>query len=169
MITSPKNRSGLDDVTLMRMLANGLGDVLYRRSNGVVRAVEIFGSLSRGGGTFDSDFDMILCVDDVCFMRWMRSIREAMDGDMYDYSAAHIRRVFALEAIGLTDDDIANYIGIAPRKQDYFLFPLDWRKYIVLLQELGRHRDPDFIRNLSRDALMFVPNQGFAFPVVPRG
>jgi hypothetical protein len=163
-----KNASGINDVTFMRLWSVQLAQFLTTHGTGVQR-VELFGSLARGKGTMGSDFDVIVCVDGFTSVQWLLDVRNAAGvGDMYGPSKASIRQRCALSAIGISPVQIEGATGISPWKQDYFLFPSDWRNRLETLQHLGDHTDPEFMQNIARDALTFVPNQGFAFPLFPR-
>lgn len=166
--TTLVNNSGLDDVTFMRAWAVRLAQFLVADGK-CVQGVELFGSLARGKGTMGSDFDVIVCVDGFTAAQWMSLVREKINGGaLYDTSVAALRQRVTLEMIGLSSAQVEDATGISPKKIDYFLFPLDWRTRLDDLQRLGHHNDPKFMQNIARDALTFVPNQGFAFPLFPR-
>jgi len=161
------NNSGTSDKIFMRGWATSLADYIFRYGKGV-KGLELFGSIARGDTmTMDSDFDVIVCVSTMDALLWMLEVRRAVedDVDLYNESLASVRRRKALECLGISPVDLEAAVGIQPWKQDFFLFPHDWRDLLDELQLLGHHSDPNFMRNIARDALTFVPNQGFAFSV----
>lgn len=167
--TSLENKSGLDDVTFMRAWAFQLAHRLYILGRGVL-GIELFGSLARGKGTMDSDFDVIVCVEAFQAFQWLEAVRgQIRDRDAYGPSVAKIRRLEAMRTIGITPDRLYAATGIDGWRLDIFVYPPNWRDYLHELQVLGHHTDPNFMRNIARDALTFVPNQGFAFPIFPSG
>ena len=163
-----KNMSGIDDVSFMRAWCVLLAQYLVQNGTGV-RGVELFGSLARGRGTMDSDFDLIICVDGPIADQWMANVNDELAGfDTYSPSVASVRRRLALGAVKIDPDKLEAAVGIQPGKQDFFLFPADWRTRLAELQRLGRHTDVNFMQNIARDARTFVPDQGFPFPIFPR-
>lgn len=144
----------------MRGLANHLGGYIFHKGEGV-KGVELFGSIARGEGvTLGSDFDVIILVDDLTALLWLCDVKayaDDFDEEIYSESVAGFRRRSALEIIGLSTDDIFGLTTVQARKQDFFLFPENWRDMLEELQFLGRHRDPEFTRNIARDAVAFDP------------
>lgn len=152
-----------DAVPIMREHANRIASYISDNSK-IARQIELFGSLSRGDGNFNSDFDLIVNVDTMTAIRWLLAVRRAAASDSYDISAARIRRIFALKALGISEPDLEAATGIPVRMMDIFLFPVFWRKVAGLLQMIGRHDDPHFIGNIAADAVSFTPGRGFDFP-----
>jgi hypothetical protein len=164
------NNSGTDDVTFMRAWATHLASYLVT-FGGHVQGLEIFGSLARGRGTINSDFDLILLGCPHITRQWNFIVHQRLydnpEEDLYSESAAAIRRRSALEVIGIDMIDLENAVGIRPWKLDFFIFPAHWRKQLARLQQLGHHRDPRFMQNIAQDAIKFDPDRGFPFPTFP--
>lgn len=66
------------------------------------------------------------------------------------YHAPNVRRTAAAEQVCLDFEDNNWEILEA---LDIFLFPPDWRERLDELQEALPHTDPDFMRNIARDAI----------------
>lgn len=154
----------LAERALVREQANRLGDVIMGRGQHVL-GVELFGSLARGGGRLGSDLDIIVLVDGFTAALWMFEVRDRIDDeDLYDESVAATRQRLALKHLGISSDELFAATGLPPKKRDIFLFPPDWRSRLGLLQQMGRHKDPEFMTNIARDAIAFAAFQGFLFP-----
>lgn len=156
----------VSEVTSMRIKAIGLAGYLLRHGRRVV-GIELFGSLARGGGTRSSDFDMIVVVDGFTAALWhMRVLKVMAIQAPGQESIASVRRRLALKVLEVSSIELEKTTGIHPWKQDFFLFPPDWRQRLPELQMVGSHKDPEFMANIARDARTYVPSQGFPFPVM---
>ncbi len=40
-----------------------------------------------------------------------------------------------------------------PAELDIFVFPLEWREYLDVLQKALPHEDPNFMKNIAKDAV----------------
>jgi predicted nucleotidyltransferase len=161
-----ENKTGIQNVTFMRAWATHLAGWLHRNGQGV-QSIELFGSLARGEGGMDSDFDLIIAVDGFTSARWFYDVRdELMQDPFYGEGTALVRRQRAFKALKIDESGLEDGTGVKPDKLDIFLLPPNWRERLSELQELGSHSDPNFMQNIARDARTFVSEQGFPFPVI---
>lgn len=131
-------------------------------SNPHVERVELFGSFGRGEGNSYSDYDLIVVVDEYYAEVWLDAVCDrgadfGTDNELY-YSRREQRWLATVSLL----DVVA---GSHWHKLDVFVFPPNWRddEELTRLQEEGRHHDPDFMRNIAHDAILFDEVTG-SFP-----
>lgn len=98
-----------------------------------------------------SDIDLIAIVSEERFADWIDRIGTFEDENDGSYSMGKMRRLIAsamtLEATWLLRGN--------KNTVDIFLFPADWDTRLDELQELGNHKDPNFMINIMSDAVDF--------------
>lgn len=117
-----------------------------------VRRVELFGSSARGHAQINSDFDLIVIVDEEVFEQWIKMVTlDNVDQNFYGSLKSDRLRVaaFLLGAYWLEQG--------WPQVLDVFLFPANWQERLGEIQDRGRHSDTDFMANVARDAVRFDP------------
>jgi hypothetical protein len=117
-----------------------------------VQDAYLFGSTARGQATKHSDLDIIICVDEAAFRRWLWFVGTDIADDVYE-SMAYERRLAALGILGVGTTLFRESVDWPINKIDIFLFPLDWQERLDELQKLGRHCDRNFMQNICNDAV----------------
>ncbi len=131
-----------------------------------IERIELFGSFARrDSNPYFSDYDLIIVVDEATAEEWLNELRrhhryftEAFGDDTYT-GLKEVRFLVAERLLG-SKLPVSIWASI-----DLFVFPPNWQdeKKLERLQAAGSHRDPDFMRNLARDAITFDEAMG-SFP-----
>ncbi len=165
-MTIPNNGVEHSNQTFMQHQSNWLASYIHNGSM-VVRGIEIFGSTARKEATINSDFDLIVLVDEHAAKFWMQQVNSRLwDESLDTYStlkAKLIRFTEAVRLLGLNVVDMVCVTGIDPIRIDLFVFPTNWKDRLTMLQQVGHHHDPRFMSKIARDARPFVPGTGFDF------
>lgn len=144
---------------------NMLARHLYTYVKGV-KSVELFGSLARGEGDGNSDFDLVIVVDVLTADLWFSKVYDIVEtpnNPFYGTRSAVARRWAAFKLLGVNSEDLEIFTGVNPEMLDIFLFPPYWKKRLEELQQLGWHEDPLFMWNIAHDARTLVPIQSAPF------
>ncbi|MBI3984092.1 nucleotidyltransferase domain-containing protein [Candidatus Microgenomates bacterium] len=166
LVSGSEYQNKIEDIKFMRRLVTNFVGWLLKTSQGIIR-VELFGALSRGGGSLDSDFDLVVCVSRFTAWRWRRKVRKLLhtDLDLYRWQTASARRKAAFELLHIDLEALQKQSDVDPFAIDIFLFVKDWRRRLSKLQKQGHHKDPNFMQNIANDAIRFFPEAGFIFPM----
>lgn len=119
-----------------------------------VKNVEIFGSMAREG--LGHDVDVILTVNDAVWENFKNEVNKALK--IAPRRGAAIRYHVARELLGegpYSDllYDLEYRMGVPI---DVFVFPENWRERLDELQSAFPHEDPQFMRNIAKDAKNFL-------------
>lgn len=120
-----------------------------------IKAVVVFGSVARENE--GEDLDIILICDESIVEDFLYYVGDVLvDGEEDPYTKAKdIRRDVALTL--LADEKFDVILGKVERfvsayDMDIFIFPPNWRERLDELQNALPHSDPQFMRNIARDA-----------------
>ena len=119
-------------------------------------SAEIFGSVARSGT--GRDIDLIVIVDEGTFQAFVSDVRRRNEGrNAFDVYGKTRQRFFAADEAtnGMIGDVVfSNLRGIVRRHDnlDIFLFPENWRHRLDEIQRALPNRDPNFMKNIARDA-----------------
>lgn len=130
-----------------------------------VESIEVFGSIARGEMGFD--IDLLIHVNDDVSEKFFRALRGTGSG----YHCSRGRRFqVVFEGYGNYVPPVLvcrEFFSEEPEEDDafhkachciyrymldVFLVPVDWRNRLQELQSRLPHRDPNFMRNIARDA-----------------
>jgi len=117
-----------------------------------VRAVEVFGSIARAGE--GNDLDLAVVVEGGFYTSYVIDLRERMDyGDYYaDFKSE--RRIAALKALFFTTAQCGWLESVtAGIVLDLHLLPVGWKEQTDMLQQHLWHDDPNFVKNIAKDAV----------------
>ncbi len=144
---------------------------IFRRDS-LISEVLLFGSVARNG--FGRDIDLILIADKGCGWDFMAHAEQLFQdfGEREKEDASALQsptyrrkqgmyqnkrlRLMAAEA-ALPNEFLPLYLEAKARaypvELDIFVFPLEWREYLDVLQKALPHEDPNFMKNIAKDAV----------------
>lgn len=140
---------------ITRPMAEEVAAILKRHHS--ISGIELFGSIARDGQ--GNDLDLIIISDDGGreFIELMGEGVTGLSNDMrFDiYHNFHLRVIVAIKVFG---DDFFDLLLEAEERIywariDLFVFPQNWREHLNVLQDALPHKDPEFMRNIARDAI----------------
>lgn len=121
-----------------------------------IRAVELFGSVSRNA--VGNDLDLVIITDEHRFRQFLSMVHGAGQATSYEYHVSRAeRRSIARYVLGELDE-VMPAIGckIPESLLDLYVFPPDWKCRISEIQRDLPADDPSFVRNIAMDARLLA-------------
>lgn len=126
--------------------------------------VELFGSFARDEEHDDSDYDLVLVVDEERAQAWMDEVLTnlgSFNSECETDGSVTLERYWATSSIFSAFRHILSW----DHEIDIFVFPPNWKSEETLnnLQIAGQHKDPNFMHNIACDAITYNSATG-SFP-----
>ena len=116
------------------------------------------------------DFDLVVTVSEEVYLAWNKMLLERLQECQVDcdteqdayHGCKWIRFNLALELLGCgTHHDLMPLYGWlvsldAHMQLDLHLMPANWRQRVIELQDHLPHKDPAFVSNIARDAILLT-------------
>lgn len=146
-----------------RELAEQVAEILYGEPK--IKEVYLFGSVAREGS--GHDLDLILIADEETAETFQMALLSFMSPMLFvaAFQSTYGKGIFSRARLNIADlvlwdgggfpTAIVEAVSRAlPAQLDLFIFPPNWRERLPQLQNAFPNKDPRFMENIARDAVL---------------